>query len=40
MSTKPPDAGTVTPAQCNLEDVHPLQSISSVCSAGNFGHLS
>lgn len=39
MSTKPPDAGTVTSAQCNLEDVHALQNISSVHSAGNFGNL-
>lgn len=40
MSTKPPGAGTVTPAQGNLEGVHPLQNVSSAYSAGNFGNLS
>lgn len=40
MSTKPPGAGTGTPAQGNLEGVHPLQNVSSAYSAGNFGNLS
>lgn len=40
MPTKPPDVGKVIPAECNLEDVHPLQNVAASHSAGNFGKLS